>query len=646
VFPVAASAREDRHASLILDANTGAVLHDDEGDALRHPASLTKMMTLYLTFETLETGRLKMSDKISISEAAASVAPSKLELEPGDEIAVSDAIRALITKSANDIAVALSERIGGTEANFVRLMNARARDIGMAKTHFENASGLPNDDQVTTAHDMATLALHLQDDYPAYYPLFATREFTYQGKTYRNHNTMLNNFAGIDGIKTGYTRASGFNLVTSVRRSGRHLVGVVFGGDSAASRNGEMRVLLTRMLTRASAVDTRKKAPMLLAKLKAEPKRAQRRGAKRKPATDVADADQARAREIKVASAAPQPFAQATPPAPNVPPTQAAPVQVADADAVLREMAKSEPTSPVAEAPEAPVQIFKVRANPIVPKAARPTPSPDQTTDMEDTDAGSDAKPVVGHGTASRTDLGHFAEPGDAVQPTLAGKLGETFALANLAGSGPETQVAKTATGTRPPSPLDEKIAMLGASDVVPPAARAPEPVVEPIAPAPPAEQPAAAETPSPGPTAASAATPPTRLKAKVAQARAHAQPAVRPEARGMAPSTLSAQARTLKGPAQQVALMTSPARQGAGGRYEVQIGAYGSVAEAQRALSNVQGRAGPLLNGFASVTHPTMNGGRQMFRARFTGFDAGRAASTCTELRRQAVDCFVMAGE
>ena len=157
---------EERHAALVLDVNSGAILHDEDADELRHPASLTKMMTLYLTFETLESGRLKMSDKFTISKAAASVAPSKLDLDPGEQISVSDAIYAVVTKSANDIAVALAEKIGGTEANFVRLMNTRAREIGMTKTHFENPSGLPNDDHVSTARDMATLALHLMDDYP------------------------------------------------------------------------------------------------------------------------------------------------------------------------------------------------------------------------------------------------------------------------------------------------------------------------------------------------------------------------------------------------------------------------------------------------------------------------------------------------
>lgn len=273
---------------MILDANTGTVLHDADGDALRHPASLTKMMTLYMTFETLQSGRLKMSDRLTISTAAASVAPSKLDLAPGEQITVSDAIRAVITKSANDIAVALAEKVGGSEANFVRLMNARAREIGMSKTHFENASGLPNNAQVTTARDMATLALRLQDDFPSYYPLFATRTFAYGGKNFRNHNTMLNNFAGIDGIKTGYTRASGFNLVTSWRRGDHHLIGVVFGGDTAAERNAEMRVLLTRMASRASAQKTRK--PTQFARLKNEPKAAQRPVDRKPRPTEVAEA--------------------------------------------------------------------------------------------------------------------------------------------------------------------------------------------------------------------------------------------------------------------------------------------------------------------------------------------------------------------
>jgi D-alanyl-D-alanine carboxypeptidase len=609
-----ADAWSDRHSAMILDANTGAILHDENGDELRHPASLTKMMTLYLTFETLETGRLKMSDKISISEAAAAVAPSKLELDPGDEISVSDAVRAVITKSANDIAVALAEKIGGSEANFVSLMNARARDIGMSKTHFENASGLPNDDQVTTARDMITLALHLQDDYPTYYPLFATRTFSYNGSTFRNHNTMLNSFAGVDGVKTGYTRASGFNLVTSVRRSGRHLVGAVFGGASAATRNGEMRVLLTRALTRASTEKTRKASPMLLAKLKAEPKPAERPASKRRPKVDVADA----------AAGAPRPFA----------PAKSEPANVAaadpDPDPVLREMRNAQATPAPVQVAETPVQIFKVRHVPIVPKARAATPSPDETTDMEDLDRRSDDAPAPGRGVEGRTDLGRIAANAEAGAPVK---------FVDQTPGSAETLVAKAASTTRRPTPPGDQIAMLGASDTVPPIApSAPHEMATPVAFA----QANNAVSAAPPPTAKPVATAKPKLAAP--------SPQTAPVARGLPPSTLAAQASALRsGPQPRIAKFQAgqvASLQATAGGYEVQIGAYGSISEAQRALSSVQGRTGQLLAGVASVTHPAMKDGRQVFRARFTGFNANRAASTCTELRRQAVDCFVMAGE
>ncbi len=580
VLLTGASAREDRHAALILDANTGAVLHDADGDEPRHPASLTKMMTLYLTFETLESGRLKMSDKLTISEAAASVAPSKLDLDPGEEIAVSDAIRAVVTKSANDIAVALAEKIGGSEANFVRLMNARAREIGMSRTHYENASGLPNDDQTTTARDMATLALHLQDDFPEYYPLFATRVFSYGGKSFRNHNTMLNSFAGIDGIKTGYTRASGFNLVTSWHRGDRHLIGVVFGGDTAGERNAEMRVLLMRMASRASSVKSRR--PMLLARLRGEPKMAQR-PLKRKPA----------------------------------------PVEVAEAlPVVAHQPSAPQPSNSSADAAETPIHVFKVHAVPMVPRARRASASPDETTDMEDSDRTPDRAPPPSLGSPSRADMDRAAEA-----PTQNAADAEVapirrFAPANLVAAA--TLPADSSLGDQREPPASNRIAMLGVSDA-PVAPMAPE-----------------AEAPEPAPplTHAKAAV---RTKAKAAKAVPHPTPA----ARGLPPSTLAAQASALRGGSEQESF--EPRRsvaQGLAGRYTVQIGAYVSIDDAQRALSNVQGRAGRLLAGVSTVTNPTTKDGHQVYRARFTGFDATRATSTCNALRRQSVDCFVMAGD
>lgn len=247
-----------RHASLVIDVNSGQTLHSLAADELRYPASLTKIMTLYLVFELLEQGKLTLASRVRISQRAASQAPSRLGLDPGDEITVGDIIRSLIVKSANDMAVAIAEHIGGSEERFAQMMTAKAHQLGMRSTMFRNASGLPDPAQVTTARDMATLALALMDHFPRYYPMFAARAFSYAGTVHRTHNTLLGSFEGTDGIKTGYTSASGFNLVASVRRNGRHVVGVYFGGQTAAVRNAHMKVLLTRGIARAATQRTRR----------------------------------------------------------------------------------------------------------------------------------------------------------------------------------------------------------------------------------------------------------------------------------------------------------------------------------------------------------------------------------------------------
>jgi D-alanyl-D-alanine carboxypeptidase len=262
----------DKQAAFLIDANSGQVLYQNAADAPRHPASLAKLMTLYLVFEQLAQGKLATTSKLKMSAHASAAAPSKLDLEPGEEIAVGDAIKALITKSANDVAIALAEHLAGSEERFARLMTDKARQIGMAATTFRNASGLPDEAQLTTARDMATLALRLLDDFPQEYRLFATRTFTYKGETYRNHNTLLFHYQGTDGLKTGYTRASGFNLVASVRRGRKHVIGVVFGGTTAAARNTTMRSLLNIGLHKGSPDKTRK--TVLVARLApSEPKR-------------------------------------------------------------------------------------------------------------------------------------------------------------------------------------------------------------------------------------------------------------------------------------------------------------------------------------------------------------------------------------
>lgn len=257
------AAAATRHAAMLVDANTGQVLHAEAADAPRYPASLTKVMTLYIVFEQIELGRLSPETRIRISPQAASVAPSKLGLEPGSTITVSDAAKALITKSANDVAVALAEHIAGDETRFAEAMTRKARELGMKATTFRNAHGLPDREQVTTARDMLTLALRLYDKFPDRARLFALRTFQYAGRTHRNHNTMLANFAGMDGIKTGYTAASGFNLLASVRRDGRHVLAIVMGGSSAAARNARMRLVLNRGLPLASEERTRR--PLVVA---------------------------------------------------------------------------------------------------------------------------------------------------------------------------------------------------------------------------------------------------------------------------------------------------------------------------------------------------------------------------------------------
>jgi D-alanyl-D-alanine carboxypeptidase len=249
-------------ASLVIDANTGHVVSAYNADEPRFPASLTKMMTLYVVFDLIEQGRLSYQTRIKISDRAASTPPSKLGLEEGSDLALIDAIKALITRSANDIAVAIAEHIAGSEEKFAALMTQRARAIGMKASTFKNASGLPNSDQVTTARDMVTLGLRLHDDFPKHYVLFAMREFRYAGRSHPNHNTLLNSYEGTEGIKTGYTQASGFNVVSSVKRGSKHVMGVVFGGASASSRNQTMRTLLNLALFKSSPTKTR--APTVL----------------------------------------------------------------------------------------------------------------------------------------------------------------------------------------------------------------------------------------------------------------------------------------------------------------------------------------------------------------------------------------------
>ena len=240
-----------KYAALVVDAKKGEVLYAAKAEELRYPASLTKMMTVYLLLEAVDQGRVTKDSQIPVSANAASKPASKLYLKTGSTISVDAAIRALVVKSANDVATAVAEFLGGTEEQFAEQMTAKARSLGMSRTVFRNASGLPDPQQVTTATDMARLAIALRRKFPHHYGYFAQRTMSHNGREVRGHNKAMDLIPGADGLKTGYTRASGFNLVTSVRRSGRSVIGVVLGEDSARVRDQRMAALIEAYLPKA-----------------------------------------------------------------------------------------------------------------------------------------------------------------------------------------------------------------------------------------------------------------------------------------------------------------------------------------------------------------------------------------------------------
>lgn len=248
------SQTEARYASIVIDTQSGAVLHETNADTRNYPASLVKMMTLYLTFEALTRNRIQLDQRLEVSKRAEGMAPSRLGLGRGQTIRAEEAILAIVTKSANDAAVVLAEALAGSEIKFAQMMNEKARELGMKRTTFRNATGLPNRRQLSTARDMATLSRALLLDFPQYYHHFSVTEFRYHDRTYHNHNRLLENYRGADGIKTGYTRASGFNLAGCVKRGDHRLIAVVFGGKTAKSRDRHMIKLLDRAFASISTV--------------------------------------------------------------------------------------------------------------------------------------------------------------------------------------------------------------------------------------------------------------------------------------------------------------------------------------------------------------------------------------------------------
>jgi D-alanyl-D-alanine carboxypeptidase len=366
-------------ASIVVDGNSGQVLQASNPDAPRHPASLTKIMTLYMLFERLDAGKIKLDTPLKVSEHAADQDPTKLDLKPGQTIPVEDAIKGIVTRSANDAAVVVAESLGGSEDEFAKLMTQKAHALGMSRTTYVNASGLPDDDQITTARDQALLGRAIQDRFPNYYKYFSLPAFVYHGVAIRNHDHLLGQVEGVDGIKTGFTRASGFNLVTSVHRDGRYVVAVVLGGRSAFQRDAHMRELLGAHIKEASLQRT---APAIAEQ--AAPRNEPQPAAVPKAATvSRADPTPTAAVSARAAAGSNDPIQPllvktvsyriaAAPPAPlaPMPALVAAPAPQPEARTVVA----SADTDP-------PVTIAAVKSDPIKPEPAKPdVANPDVVT--------------------------------------------------------------------------------------------------------------------------------------------------------------------------------------------------------------------------------------------------------------------------
>ncbi len=263
--PAAHAAEAQRYASIVVDLDTGEVLHARNADDARFPASITKVMTLYMLFDALEAGEIELTDTFVVSKEAASRPRSKLGVRAGSRITVRDAIAALVTKSANDVAVVVAEGLGGTEARFATLMTAKARKIGMRSTVFTNASGLPDANQVSTARDIAIMGEAIQRDHPDYYAYFAMTDMAWGKSVFKNHNNLLGNVEGVNGIKTGYTNASGFNLLAAAERDGHRVIVVVLGGSTSSERDGHVGALFEAAYAELDRRETERRPDLRIA---------------------------------------------------------------------------------------------------------------------------------------------------------------------------------------------------------------------------------------------------------------------------------------------------------------------------------------------------------------------------------------------
>ena len=628
------------YADIVVDANSGAVLHATNPDARRHPASLTKIMTLYLLFEQLEAGKLKLDSALKVSTEASAQAPTKLGLKPATTLSVEDAIKGMVTRSANDAAVVVAEAIAGNESEFAKVMTRKAHALGMKNTVYKNASGLPDDNQVTTARDQSILGRAIQDRFPRYYKYFSIRSFTFRGQTITNHNRLLGKVDGVDGIKTGYINASGFNLVTSVHRGNRYLVAVVMGGNTGASRDTRMRELINEKIVQASIKRT---SPMVAEATPSEPVVVAKAEPKPEPMAVVKAESKPE----------PMPVAKAEPkPEPKV-------GEKIEAKAEPKAEAKTEHRYAVASAISMPARL-----NPAAAPTERSEPPAAATPTQARWVVGSTepiqpvlVKTLTVRAATKTPSLIPLQVAAGATEPQPAqarAPAAVVLAKAEVAVAPPPAPaaVAKPETSTPVPPPVAAKPEPPVAAKPEPPVAAKPEPPAPAII--------AKSEPTSPAPAAAAKAEPsPSNVTATKPESPAPVQKASAPADATNPDAAPAAAPATSKPPSSPVAIPVprpaaapanppAPAAKTAAAAakpqhrpgWMIQVGAYPAEQAAKERLSAVQSKASKILTGAEAFTETVDKGGTTLYRARFAGLDKDAAEAACKYLKKNDVEC------
>lgn len=597
----AKAAASERYAAMVVDAATGRTLFSKNADAPRHPASLTKIMTAYILFEELSSGRMTMDTPLRVTAYAASQAPSKLGVRPGTTVKVRDAMLALMTRSANDCAVVIAENISGSESAFAKRMTATARRLGMRNTIYLNANGLPNPGQITTARDLAVLGLAIQRQFPTYYRYFSTRSFVYKGQTISNHNRLMSQMAGIDGIKTGYIRASGFNLVSSIKRGNKRLVAVVMGGASARARDAHMADLLNKYLPMAQPMQS----DVVVATVQGTvPGDVGTAPAASQPIALASAAGNARAPKLAAEAA----IAATTPQIPDVP---ALPALASRPEPVVAEVAAVSVPDVVLppSMPERPASQPAVVASAEPAKQAEPAPVPVPVVGYAD----------EGQGEGALDAIGQIAQ-GDADEEPAAASNSDGARIVAVRSIG-NSKAVQTASVRSPDNSTDASYAddPIGAQVALAEAANAEVASTQ------------FAGTPfAKGSLDAAAVR--KLIKARQGVMVASAAQATRISSDAVAPA--AEVARKAETPSEEAA---QPDPTG----WQIQIGAVPTAKAAKTFLADARKKGGKTLAGAEPYTEAVHKGGATLYRARFVGFsDEKSAQRACAQLKKQSYAC------